>query len=183
MPLEPVDVTLGYSLPHSCTLAVAQPNYSIVQNDYYLKKGNDVIWRVSPDAFSAWEYTRSKRQSKHNALVRIFYAVRTKIETPLTYKLKLILLVSFVICTHPQIPLGRSSQGEWGGQGMWHAWERREKCTRFWWESPKERYYSEDQDVDRRMGLESILGTLVGGCGLGSIGLGIGSGGELLWVL
>jgi hypothetical protein len=22
---------------------------------------------------------------------------------------------------------------------MWHAWERREKCTRFWWESPKER--------------------------------------------
>jgi hypothetical protein len=20
---------------------------------------------------------------------------------------------------------------------MWHAWERREKCTRFWWESPK----------------------------------------------
>jgi hypothetical protein len=25
------------------------------------------------------------------------------------------------------------------GQGMWHAWERREKCTRFWWESTKER--------------------------------------------
>jgi hypothetical protein len=21
---------------------------------------------------------------------------------------------------------------------MWHAWERREKCTRFWWESPRE---------------------------------------------
>jgi hypothetical protein len=20
---------------------------------------------------------------------------------------------------------------------MWNAWERREKCTRFWWESPK----------------------------------------------
>jgi hypothetical protein len=32
-------------------------------------------------------------------------------------------------CTHPQISLGRSSQGELGGQGMWHAWERREKCT------------------------------------------------------
>jgi hypothetical protein len=22
---------------------------------------------------------------------------------------------------------------------MWHAWERRGKCTRFWWESPEER--------------------------------------------
>jgi hypothetical protein len=21
---------------------------------------------------------------------------------------------------------------------MWHAWERREKCTRFWWESLRE---------------------------------------------
>jgi hypothetical protein len=27
---------------------------------------------------------------------------------------------------------------------MWHAWERREKCTRFWWESPKERDRWED---------------------------------------
>jgi hypothetical protein len=33
---------------------------------------------------------------------------------------------SFIICTHPQISLGKSSQSEWGGQGMWHAWKRRE---------------------------------------------------------
>jgi hypothetical protein len=46
---------------------------------------------------------------------------------------------SFIICTRPQIPLGRSSHGEWGGWGMWHAWERREKCTGFWWESPEEK--------------------------------------------
>jgi hypothetical protein len=26
--------------------------------------------------------------------------------------------------THPQTSLGRWNQGEWGGQGIWHAWER-----------------------------------------------------------
>jgi hypothetical protein len=25
------------------------------------------------------------------------------------------------------------------GRGMWHACERVEKCTGFWWETPKER--------------------------------------------
>jgi hypothetical protein len=41
---------------------------------------------------------------------------------------------------------------------MWHAWERREKCTRFRWESPKERDHSEDQGIDGRMGSEWMLG-------------------------
>jgi hypothetical protein len=62
----------------------------------------------------------------------------------------------FIICTHPQISLGRSSQGEWRGQGMWHALERRDKGTRFWWESPKERDHSGDQGVDERMESEWI---------------------------
>jgi hypothetical protein len=35
---------------------------------------------------------------------------------------------------------------------MWHACERIEKCTRFCWESRKERAHSEDQGVDGRMG-------------------------------
>jgi hypothetical protein len=40
---------------------------------------------------------------------------------------------------------------------MWHAWERREKCTKFWWESPKERVHLEDQGVDGiRMDLRKI---------------------------
>jgi hypothetical protein len=46
---------------------------------------------------------------------------------------------------------------------MWHAWERRGKCTGFWWKSKKERDHLEDQGVDRRMGSEWILGRLAGG--------------------
>jgi hypothetical protein len=43
---------------------------------------------------------------------------------------------------------------------MWHAWERREKCTRFWWESPKESDNLEDQGVGGKMVSEWILGRL-----------------------
>jgi hypothetical protein len=32
---------------------------------------------------------------------------------------------------------------ELSGRGMWHAWERREKCIRFWSENP-ERVHSKD---------------------------------------
>jgi alpha-glucosidase (family GH31 glycosyl hydrolase) len=31
---------------------------------------------------------------------------------------------------------------------MWHAWERGETCTGFWWESPKEKDHLKDQGVD-----------------------------------
>jgi hypothetical protein len=40
---------------------------------------------------------------------------------------------------------------------MCHAWERREKCKKFWWESPKERDHLEDKGVDGKMGSEWIL--------------------------
>jgi hypothetical protein len=36
-------------------------------------------------------------------------------------------------------------------------------CTRFWWESQKERDHLEDQRVEGRMGTEWILGRLAGG--------------------
>jgi alpha-glucosidase (family GH31 glycosyl hydrolase) len=40
---------------------------------------------------------------------------------------------------------------------MWHAWERGETCTGFWWESPKEKDHLEDQGVDViKMDLEEI---------------------------
>jgi hypothetical protein len=35
-----------------------------------------------------------------------------------------------------------------------------EKCTRFWWESPKERDGWEDQGVGGKMGSEWILGRM-----------------------
>jgi hypothetical protein len=41
--------------------------------------------------------------------------------------------------------------------------ERREKFTRYWWESPKERDHLEDQGVGGKMGSEWILGRLAWG--------------------
>jgi hypothetical protein len=40
---------------------------------------------------------------------------------------------------------------------MWHTWERREKCTRFWSESPKESDHSDDRGIDGRVVLEWIF--------------------------
>jgi hypothetical protein len=39
---------------------------------------------------------------------------------------------------------------------MWHAWERGEKRTGFWWESPKKTDHLKDIGVDGGMGLEWI---------------------------
>jgi hypothetical protein len=60
----------------------------------------------------------------------------------------------------------------------WHTCERREKCTRFWWESLKERDHLEDQGVDGRMGSEWILGKLAGGRWIGFNWLRIGTSDE-----
>jgi hypothetical protein len=87
---------------------------------------------------------------------------------------------NFIICTHPQISLGKSSQGECGGRGMWHAWERREKCKRFWWESPKARDHWEDQGVGAKMRSEWILGRLAWGVWIGVDCLRTGTDGGLL---
>jgi hypothetical protein len=58
----------------------------------------------------------------------------------------------------------KSRRMRWAGHVA--VWERREKCTRFLWESPKERDHSEDQGVSGRMGSEWILGRLTWGGGV-----------------
>jgi hypothetical protein len=63
---------------------------------------------------------------------------------------------------------------------MWHAWERGETYTGFWWEIPKEKAHLEDQGVDGRMGLTWILRRLVGGVWSGFTWLRIGTVGERL---
>jgi hypothetical protein len=45
---------------------------------------------------------------------------------------------------------------------MWHAWERTEKCTMCWWESPKARGHLKDRGVDGRIESKWILGRLAG---------------------
>jgi hypothetical protein len=57
---------------------------------------------------------------------------------------------------------------------MWHAWERGEKCTGFWWASPKENDHLKDQGVDETMGSKWTLVRLAGGCGADSPGSGYG---------
>jgi hypothetical protein len=54
---------------------------------------------------------------------------------------------------------------------MCHAWERREKCTMLWWESPKESDNSEDRGVD---GIRMEIGGVCIGFSWLSIGTGIG---------
>jgi hypothetical protein len=56
----------------------------------------------------------------------------------------------------------------------------REKCTRFWWESPKERDNLKDQGVGGKMGSEWILGRLAWGVWIGFDWLRTGTGGRLL---
>jgi hypothetical protein len=63
---------------------------------------------------------------------------------------------------------------------MWHAEESREKCARFWWESPKERDHLEDQGVGEKMGSEWILGRLAWVVWIGFDWLRTGTGGGLL---
>jgi hypothetical protein len=65
---------------------------------------------------------------------------------------------------------------------MWHAWERKEKCTRFWWGSPKEIDHLDDQRVGGKMGSEWILGRLTWGVWIGFDWLRTGTGGGLLRV-
>jgi hypothetical protein len=52
---------------------------------------------------------------------------------------------------------------------MWREWERREKCTRFWWEIPKERDHSEDRGV---VGIRMDLMEIGSGCRVDPFGLG-----------
>jgi hypothetical protein len=63
---------------------------------------------------------------------------------------------------------------------MWHAWERRENCTRIWWENPKEIDDSEDQGVGGRMVSEWILGRLAWKLWIGFDWIRIETGGGLL---
>jgi hypothetical protein len=63
---------------------------------------------------------------------------------------------------------------------MWHAWERREKCTRFWWESPGEGDHLEDKGVVGKMKSEWILWRLAWGVWIGFDWLRTGTGGGLL---
>jgi hypothetical protein len=58
--------------------------------------------------------------------------------------------------------------------------EEKKKCTRFWWESQKERDRSEDAGVNGKMGSKSILRRLAERVWSGFTWLRIGTGGRTL---
>jgi alpha-glucosidase (family GH31 glycosyl hydrolase) len=60
---------------------------------------------------------------------------------------------------------------------MWHAWERGETCTGFWWESPKEKDHMKDQGVD---GIKLDLREIGWGVWSGFNWLRVGTVGRLL---
>jgi hypothetical protein len=64
--------------------------------------------------------------------------------------------------------------------GLFCVLNEERKCTRFWWEGPKERDHLEDQGVGGKMGLEWILGRLAWGVCIGLDLLRTGTGGGLL---
>jgi hypothetical protein len=64
---------------------------------------------------------------------------------------------------------------------MWYTGERRENCTRFWSESPKERDHLKDQGIGGRMGSDWISGRLAGKGGVEWIKL--AQDGDWWWVL
>jgi hypothetical protein len=54
---------------------------------------------------------------------------------------------------------------------MWHAWEREEICTGFWWERAREKDNLKDKGVDGRKKSKWTLERLVVGCGVDSPGI------------
>jgi hypothetical protein len=85
---------------------------------------------------------------------------------------------NFIVCTHPQISLGKSRQMKWAGHVACMGEER--KMYNIWVGSPKKRDHLEDQDVGGKMGLEWILGRLAWGVWIGFDWLRTGTGGGLL---
>jgi hypothetical protein len=55
-----------------------------------------------------------------------------------------------------------------------------EKCTRFWWESPREGDHLKDQGVGGKMGSEWILGRLAWGVWIGLVWFRTGTDGGML---
>jgi hypothetical protein len=72
----------------------------------------------------------------------------------------------------------KSRRMKWAGHVA--RMEEEKKCTRFWWESPKERDHSEDQGVGGKLGSEWILGRLAWGVWIRFDWLRTGTDGELL---
>jgi hypothetical protein len=64
---------------------------------------------------------------------------------------------SFILCTLHQTLWGRSNQGWWNWQSIYHEWERSQMYTQVSWENLKERKLLNDVSVDERIILKRII--------------------------
>jgi hypothetical protein len=89
---------------------------------------------------------------------------------------------SFIIWTRHQISLSRSNQGEWGGRGMWHAWQRGQTCTGFRWGKPEGKSPLERPRRRWEVGIKMDLREIGWGLWSGFFWLRIGTVCGLLWM-
>jgi hypothetical protein len=123
---------------HSLTITITvQDLYSLLSShllsrNVKVKIYKTIILRVVLYGCDTWSLTLREdyrlRVFENRVLRRIFGPKRDEV----TGEWRKLHNEDFLICTHPDISLGRWSEGKWGGRGMWHTWERTKSCTRFW---------------------------------------------------
>jgi hypothetical protein len=115
------------------------------------------------------------KECENRVLRRIFGLKRDEVTgNGESYRIK-----SFIICTHPQISIGRSNSGERIWRVMWQPW-RGEKIVQGFCEKAQRKEPLENRGLNGRMESQWILGRLPESLWSGFIWIRTGTDGGLL---